>query len=309
MEKIEHLALMLNRRTAGKKYENFVINAIYARIANPNLIPITQQYVKNKHCSKSNPRKYYLLDLYFPQLNYGIEVDEGHHLNKKNVDQDKNRAEDILASIQCDEGRITIYNKDGSLKTFDEVNEQINVEVEKVKGLIKKKGRKLAWLDNDARKNAVIQRGYFKIDDEVDYKGITEIYNIVGHDVKNLGQGFVKLNDSYKLWGPYLAYQLGDETLITKNGWENTLSEDKSIIYEIPKDVDDPDPKEVPDGSWKENNVKRVVFMHIRDNFGCDKMRFLGVYAAFRIETRTDGKRKRIYKRIAESVGIAELKP
>ncbi len=30
MEKLEHLALMLNRRTKGKKHENFVI---YKRIA------------------------------------------------------------------------------------------------------------------------------------------------------------------------------------------------------------------------------------------------------------------------------------
>ena len=49
MDKLEYLALMLNQRTNGKKYENFVINAIYARIANLELIPETQKYVKNPH--------------------------------------------------------------------------------------------------------------------------------------------------------------------------------------------------------------------------------------------------------------------
>ena len=56
MEKLEHLALMLNRRTKGKKYENFVINSIYTKIANPDLIPITQQYVKNPNYSESNKK-------------------------------------------------------------------------------------------------------------------------------------------------------------------------------------------------------------------------------------------------------------
>lgn len=84
MDKLEYLALMLNQRTNGKKYENFVINAIYARIANLELIPETQKYVKNPNYPDSDNKKYYLLDLYFPQLNYGIEVDEPVHEKQAN---------------------------------------------------------------------------------------------------------------------------------------------------------------------------------------------------------------------------------
>ena len=58
MEKLEHLALMLNKRTKGKKYENFVVNSIYTKISNPDLIPITQQYVKNPNYSDTNRKKY-----------------------------------------------------------------------------------------------------------------------------------------------------------------------------------------------------------------------------------------------------------
>lgn len=129
MEKLDHLSIMLNRRTTGKKYENFVINSIYTKLSNPDLIPITQQYVKNINYSAGNKKKYYLLDLYFPQLRYGIEVDESHHLVEENRISDSIRAEDILSSIQCEQGRIAIYNKNGTIKTYDDVNDQINKQV------------------------------------------------------------------------------------------------------------------------------------------------------------------------------------
>lgn len=313
MEKLEHLALMLNRRTYGKKYENFIVNAIYTKIANPDLVPVTQQYVKNKRCTKTNPRKYYLLDLYFPQLNYGIEVDENHHAKEENILRDKVRAEDVLASIQCEEGRIIVCNKDGTPKTIDEVNAQINAEVKKIKAMVaaheKETGKKLYWQDDEDRKKIALSKGVFDIKDDVSYEGITEIYNIVGHDIENLGRGFVKLNNLYKLWGPYLAYQLDNGSLKTRNGYENTLSEDRSIIYEIDRGTKTGDAKYDPDGPWNENNTKRVVFMHIRDSFGKDRVKFLGVFVASSVETLEDGRRKRTYKRIFDKVLIADLKP
>ena len=59
-EQLDHIAYMFNVRTRGKKYENFIINAIYTKVGNPDLIPVTQQYVRDPNDSN----KYYLLDLY-----------------------------------------------------------------------------------------------------------------------------------------------------------------------------------------------------------------------------------------------------
>ena len=76
-EQLDHIAYMFNVRTKGKKYENFIVNAIYTKVDNPDLMPVTQQYVRNPKDS----RKYYLLDLYFPQINFGVEIDDiGVHL-------------------------------------------------------------------------------------------------------------------------------------------------------------------------------------------------------------------------------------
>lgn len=310
MEKLEHLALMLNRRTKGKKYENFVINSIYTKIANPDLIPITQQYVKNPNFSDTNKKKYYLLDLYFPQLKYGIEIDESHHLSSENIILDEIRAEDVLTAIQCEEGRIAIFNSDGTTKTYDEVNAQICEQVKYVQKLIslkeKNDGKKISWENNEERKKTVIEKGFFSTSDDVDYEGVTEIYNLLGHNVENLGRCFVRLNSSYKLWVPYLAIKLDDGTVKTKNGWENTLSEDKSTIYEVVGDMNKCDTRNLPDSDWHDTN--RVIFMHIKDSFGMDRVKFLGIYEPSNLAT-TNGVQTRTYKRIATEVKIKDLFP
>ena len=88
-EQLDHIAYMFNVRTKGKKYENFIVNAIYTKVGNPDLMPVTQQYVRNPNDS----RKYYLLDLYFPQINFGVEIDEGQYMSEEHQASDKERAE------------------------------------------------------------------------------------------------------------------------------------------------------------------------------------------------------------------------
>lgn len=65
--KLDNLAKSFSR-AAKKKYEHYVITAIYQKINNYELKPVTQQLVH----SNKNPGKYYFLDLYFPQINYGV---------------------------------------------------------------------------------------------------------------------------------------------------------------------------------------------------------------------------------------------
>ena len=67
-EQLDHIAYMFNVRTKGKKYENFIVNAIYTKVGNPDLMPVTQQYVKDPN----DLSKYYLLDLYFPQIKIAV---------------------------------------------------------------------------------------------------------------------------------------------------------------------------------------------------------------------------------------------
>jgi hypothetical protein len=308
MEKLEHISIMLNRRTKGKVYENFIVNAIYAKISNPELIPITQQYVKNTNYSSDNPKKYYLLDLYFPQLNYGIEVDEGHHVSEAGRLKDDIRADDILSAIQCEQGRISIYNRDGIIKKYEEIDFQIKNQVEYVKNLISQKNaiEKLKWNDNDFRKDKVIKSGKLSIEDNLDFEGVTEIYNLLGNSVKNLGRCFVKLNEVYKLWVPYLAVELDDGTVKTKNGWENRLNEDRTIITEVVGNMDRCKTRNMPSGTWNEDGFKRVVFMHILDSFGVKRVKFIGIFEAYKLSNK-NGKQTKFYRRVSTKINISDL--
>jgi hypothetical protein len=71
--------------------------------------------------------------------------------------------------------------------------------------------------------------------------------------------------------------------------------------------------KNIPDGPWNEKGLKRIVFMHVRNNFGIDEVRFLGVFEAVRLDTikkgPDKGKQKRTYKRVKTIVKIDDLKP
>ena len=257
--RLDYLAYMLNVRTNRKAYENFIVNAIYAKVGDPGLIPVTQQYVK----SINKERPYYLLDLYFPQLNYGIEIDERHHNSKENKEADKVREEDIKAAIQCKEERIQLYTPDDRKRSIEEIERDINSVVATIKQKIKEEGG-VQWVTNTQMKEAVIQRRVFKDTDEADYKGITEIYNICGGRRTGSGSGdatalrkcYITMNRYYKLWVPRLAIIVNGIPKNTSNGYENYLSEDHSTITEICVDKQwDLEEKE------RDKDYRRVVFM------------------------------------------------
>ena len=307
LEKFEYLARMFNVRTKDKDYENYVVNAIYNRVGNPELVPVTQQFVRNSN----DPRRYYLLDLYFPQLNYGIEVDERQHLDEDNIISDKIREQDIRDAISCEEGRIELFIKVDSSKkairrSYVDIEKQINDEVEKIKKKIKEEeakktnGEKLIWQTNEELKAKVFDNGTLSAKDDVDYKGITEIYNLLGHKVKRLGTCFLSLNNDYYLWIPTMAIDLGNGKVRSSYKYENYLNENHDMIIEYDKT----DTRFKLDEKQWDGSKKRVVFMKMRDRFGKNCIKFIGVFEANGY--MPNGGRR--YKRISESVEIADLK-
>jgi len=300
--RLDYIAYMFNVRTRRKAYENFIVNSIYARVGNPGLIPVTQQYVK----SKNPERPYYLLDLYFPQLNYGIEVDERHHNNPTNQEADIVRAEDIKAAIQCDEEHIYLYSKDDRKRSIEEIESDIERIVATIKQKIEEKKDGVQWVTNKQKREEVIRRGYFEDTDDVDYKGITDIYNICGGrrsgsdggDAIALGTCYITLNSNYKLWVPKLAIKENGVLKNTSNGYVNFLSDDHKTITEYSEKQWTLEEKE------KEKKFSRVVFMQMRDRFGRRCVRFLGVYR--QKEVTCD---YAIYERVKTKVYIKDLWP
>lgn len=301
LDKLDHIAQMFNFRTAGKAYENFIVNAIYTKIGEPELMPVTQQYVKNPR----DPRGYYLLDLYFPQLKYGVEVDESHHLGEAQKARDLVRAEDIRTAIECDEFRIPIYDTKGNKRSYEDVV----VDIDKVVAIIKDKIAKdapLKWLTYEERKAEILKKGVFSIKEEMTYPSITEIYNMCGGkrsgqnkgEARSLRKCYYRLNDRYKLWVPILAeIDKNGKVSNGKMGYENTLSEDFSQLIE----------KSSHPISSFDNDTKRIVFMRMRDYYGRQCIKFIGVFQL--IDNSINKEYVRVYRRVADEVRIDELMP
>lgn len=297
-EQLDHVAYMFNVRTKGKKYENFIVNAIYAKVDNPDLMPVTQQYVRNPKDS----RKYYLLDLYFPQINFGVEIDEGQHMSDECQVLDKARTEAIKSAIGYEEARISIVDKKTSQKrSYSEISKDIDLIVVRIKQKINDLGG-VKWVTNEEKKRSlgIIKNGsgIFDIKQDVTYRSITEIYNIcggcrgTGKDAKSLQKGFYKLNNQYYLWVPTLTI----EDNATDAKYNNYLSEDGTVITEINNN---------PKG-WDNypGDRNRVVFMRMKDMYGRSCIRFIGIF-----QYKKGDSKQCTHERIAKRVKITDLLP
>jgi hypothetical protein len=85
------------------------------------------------------------------------------------------------------------------------------------------------------------------------------------------------------------------------------LKEDNTVITEVVGNMEKCDSSKLPEGPWNENGFKRIIFMHIRDSFGMDRVKFLGVFEAFKLEMN-EGVQSRYYRRIASEIRISEIK-
>lgn len=131
--------------------ENYVINAIYSRINCKELKPVTQQCIRFE-----GTKKYYRIDLFFPQLNIGIECDEVYHKNQ--ILRDEKRTEDIkdkLNSIVLQKNKYILYRIDATL-SYNELYDRINKVALEIKG----KCKKIKWLTFDEQLKEIRKRGY-----------------------------------------------------------------------------------------------------------------------------------------------------
>lgn len=297
-EQLDHIAYMFNVRTKGKKYENFIINAIYTKVANPNLMPVTQQYVRDTN----DLSKYYLLDLYFPQIKFAVEIDERQHISEECQVLDRKRTEAIKNALQCEEIRISIV--DGTTKknrSYAEICNDIDLVVLKIKERIEEKGG-VEWVTNDEKKKSLglIKNGSgtFNIEQDITYCSITEIYNIcggcrrTGEDAIRLQKGFYRLNSKYYLWVPTLT----SKGRSGGSKYSNYLNDDGTVITEINHN---------PQG-WKKYSCKgdRVVFMRMKDLYGRPCIKFIGVF-----QYRQGDSKQCTHERIATQVDITDLLP
>jgi len=286
MDKMEYLKKQF-AHTKGKTFENYIINQLWAKVEDLGLYPITQQYVKR-------PKGYALLDLYFPQINFAIEVDECAHMEEKYKNSDELRMEEIFSSvIDIEIERI----KEG---VYDEVRHQINDITEKIKKKVAQCGP-FTWDENwqtneyQEKMKKIKKRGKLLVSDFIGFNRIqvtNDIFNMnltEGH--LRYGKSWFEIPNNGRVWFPYL---------VENKKWENTISDDwntlsvKYIGEEIEKNN-----KEYINKYGLNTNLKIYTFAKYKNSFGKISYRFIGIFKFIGQE-----KSSFIYKRICNEIEI-----
>lgn len=135
----------------------------------------------------------------------------------------------------------------------------------------------------------VISRGYFDTADTVNFSGYMNICRLLGYTHISHGRCGKRLDDEYFLWVPHLTCESDN----VESKWINRFNSDKSEITETIKGTFR------PGGNIGE---KRVTFMHMHDENGCNCVRFVGVYEL--IEQSSSVRR---YNKIADRFYIPDI--
>lgn len=235
----------------NKKYEFFVISAIIHILNDQEIEFTTQQIVRSNG-------KYYLMDLYFPQLKIAIEIDEPYHTKQSSID--RVREEAVVEKTGIKFQRIAIGNKSIG-KLYSDISEIVS--------LLKEKKEELQGLNKFNRfefgekydTNFWLQRKSLSRFEDARFKTHVEVAKLFGKTYLGHQRAIIKLNDNYVVWFPKL-YQNKD--------WNNEITPDGNTI--IMKRI-----------SSKNNPTTVVaknyfVFAHHNDEFGQIFYAFKGVF-------------------------------
>ena len=286
-DKQEYLYRMFSHHTKDKEMENYVVNAIWARLDDLNVKPVTQQYVRR-------PNGYALIDLYFPQINYGVECDEAYH--KDNTLKDAAREIDLQTALSaCSEDGLTICRVDATLDA-DALHARIREIVCEIKQKVAERGNQLPhWLNPEEEWRGIKERGILRVEDVYSFNTIADICQKCFGKDKNykIQRSFFRVTDDRMLWCPKLAIKLpnGSKAAQTR-GWVNELSADGKTIIEY----NDSGTSEV-----KHPNKPRLTFAKSKDERGEDAYRFVGVFQY----TKNTAEGHHVYSRVCDKFDLS----
>lgn len=304
MEKIEYITNQL-KKTFGKKYENYCITRIYNLINRSDLKIVTQQLFKR------TGKNIALADLYFPQINLWVEIDENHH--ESQIEEDKLRTKEVIDNNKVTEEIKKKYDaleevinpelekpyriiiKD---KSLEEINEQINDIVEEANRRIESLGNQyIPWEHVNNEPNFYIEKGSIKVSDNAKFRTIDiigQLFNMEKVPFNEKLHGYVHIINNIYYWCPTLKIN-GDEC--DNNAWENEISEDGKTIYENQKEKSNHYISDVID-----EDPIRYIFTKYKDETGTMIYKFKGVFNLDKEKTIRNN--QRTWKKISDDIDL-----
>lgn len=252
-DKLDYITRQLSR-AKKKRFEHYVINRIWNLLDDLSIKFITQQYVVR-------PDGRALTDMFFPQFDLHIEVDEPYHLNQ--IEQDKLRQADIINSTGHTIERVDTSNG------IEFLNERINEIIHLIKKKKKESDFKPWNIEEEQTPQIYIDLGYIDIKDDVAFNYSYLACNCFGHDYKGFQKGGTIHPNQEKtvLWFP---------KLYPNKEWRNTISDDDNIITEICNDTNKLQ-NHITE-SLNNGYYNRIIFARVKSSLGDIMYRFKGEY-------------------------------
>lgn len=280
MTELEYIIKQISK-TNKKNFENYVVTRIWHGLNCLDIKFTTQQYV-------NRPNGYALTDMFFPQFDLHIEIDEPAHLNREELD--KNREIDVINSTNHSFERIAITN---STKKINEQTDKIIVYIINLRREKIKNNTYEPWdLEKEFKPEFYKEKGYLDIKENPAFRTILDASNCLGQNYKGVQRAWFKskVYENHNLWFPKF-YENAD--------WDNKISEDGETIIEKCKINGR---KDTHYYDLIDSPLKRIVFPRSIDNLGFILYKFKGIFEIDK--KRSSPENGMVYKRIATRIEI-----
>ena len=276
--KLEYMTRLF-AKISKKKTETYVISRIWHQLNDDRVKFVVQQYIRRTQ------DKYALADLYLPQLDIFIEINEPFHKNDAEIDRIRN--DEIL---QVTHSKPIVINCDNSI---EHIHAQITEVVQQIKQAIIERGDKFIPWDGGSTLSVEYHRkkGYLKVDESEYIRTIDEAFAIFGAKAKH--RGFLRVagasipnKENEIVWCPNSVHRI----------WCNELSEDGLEIREYNKGDEQARREHIE--RYMSINQRRITFFREEDELGFRFYRFVGVFELNKNKSKKEN--KCVWERISD---------
>lgn len=271
MTKLDYICRSFKKQT-HKKYESYVINAIWQKLDNEEVEFVTQQVV----CTKNGHK---LFDLYFPQIQLAVEVNEKYHDNDLQRKIDTKRRELIKEAIQENAvldavGNICIKDVNITMNQVQRSLKEVNKDIDEIVNEIQQKFSKLSdkhwYFTNEEKAKQIKKRGKLISGDHFSNL-IYEIINLVyGQNKTNYG--------NWSFYRSIINPTLSQPKQESYKGWVNKLENNNQDFYMNHVSGTLKAAQEKIDLERKRGHETVFLFARWKDSLGVKSRRFMGVY-------------------------------
>jgi hypothetical protein len=280
-DKSEYIVRSLSK-IKHKKWELYVVSRIVHLLDDLEVEFVCQQQVRKKDGGR------YLTDLFFPQLEFYLEIDEEHHFTPGSQQFDKLREREIFEVSSFSEERISVNDRD-----IIDINKDVETFLKKIRLKKQEMSRKNEFVPWDFRSRydpkKYISKGYIDVKENVVLRRQVDVLNIFGAQYKGWQKGWWNIKGTNMgVWFP---------RLYVSKDWSNELSEDGTTITEQKTD------KSLIE--YEESGKTRIVFGHYSNVLGQIVYKFVGIFENYGEKTTPT---KRVHKLVSSRLNLNTIR-